>query len=46
MNYGGGASSGGHGAGKDSMAKKFLSMNRRKGMRRNQQDYQVYMDKM
>lgn len=48
MNYGigtaGGSSLGG--TGKDSMAKKELSMNRRAGMGRKQQNYQQYMDKM
>jgi hypothetical protein len=48
MNYGIGPAGGlgGGGTGKDSMCKQFLSMNRRAGMGRKQQNYQVYMDKM
>ncbi len=42
MNYG--VNSGG--SGKDSMAKKFLSINRRATMGRKQQNYHSYMDKM
>ena len=48
MNYGIGPAGGlgGGGAGKDSMCKQFLSINRRAGMGRKQQNYQLYMDKM